>query len=670
MTSHARRPDAALLLAHAGRLRALALRIVEDAAEADDVLQGTFVAALARPPRAGTPLGAWLSRVARNLSLDRVRRRRARERHEAAAAPPPPAATPDEMAARAETFGELVGAVTALEPIYRDVVVLRFFDELETAEVAARLGVPVETARTRLKRALAMLRDRLDRRYGSRSAWAVALVGEPWVRPATRGTASGAGGALVVAKLAAAAAVMATIALGVEWFVGREAPDRTTELANGRSGGARIATDDAGHATGRRRTRAAAAAASAEVEATIAGPAAPEATIATPVPAAPGGVLEVVAVTESGSPVEGLRVGISWPGGPTLQPHRSGPTDARGVWRCPRPPVEATVSADVEKAVSGRWFLECARTVLPSDAEVRLVLEEAGLVRGRVVDSAGDALELLELEVHVGGRRVFQTNSEARGEFIARAPLARAADLVLTGVVYRREGGAAEPAPSKVWAVQSGSGSNWEGRLTGVTGSTCDVVIVARQVPWDAEIVVLVTDPGGEPLAGAHVAAAHGVNPSRFFRAIGADTGHTGCVRIGDLDRRHVRIEASLQGGAHAGRDWLPPLPVDVAPRGQEITLAFRAAVPVAGTVGMQGADSRWAGHCQVRVFASDARAGATPLGEGATDESGAFRVLIPAEAPQSLRVEVETDVARGAVDHVAPGRKDLRVVLGTGAMR
>jgi RNA polymerase sigma-70 factor (ECF subfamily) len=53
-------------------------------------------------------------------------------------------------------------AVLALGEPYREAVLLRFYAGLAPAAIAARLCVPVETVKTRLKRALALLRHRLE----------------------------------------------------------------------------------------------------------------------------------------------------------------------------------------------------------------------------------------------------------------------------------------------------------------------------------------------------------------------------------------------------------------------------------------------------------------------------------------------------------------------------
>lgn len=209
MTDSARRLDAAELLAHAGWLRSLARSLVRD--DADDVVQATMLAAVRTPPREGVPLAPWLARVARHLSLNTRRAATRRAHHEHAVPSAPAAESPAESVARAEMFEEVVRAVLALEPIHRDVVLLRFFDGLEMQDVAARLAVPLETARTRLKRALAVLRERLDRKYGERAAWAVVLVpaGAIPAGDATPATSTGVGTAM---RVAAGALVVGAVA--------------------------------------------------------------------------------------------------------------------------------------------------------------------------------------------------------------------------------------------------------------------------------------------------------------------------------------------------------------------------------------------------------------------------------------------------------------------------
>lgn len=244
-------PDVEVLLASTGWLRMLALRLLHDQDDADDVVQDTLKAALERPPHADTPIRPWLARVARNLSLRTIRTKERRRRRDIAAAAPSSELTPDAVLLRAEAFRLLAEAVVSLEAPYREVVVLRYLDELSIAEVAARLGVPLETARTRLRRAIETLRVRLDAAHeGRRDAWTVPLLalsrggsGNAPVPPAGGGiaiAAAAAGGGAVAGigtKAAIAAAVIATLIGGV-WYVGQRpaAPVQHGEMAQAATG--------------------------------------------------------------------------------------------------------------------------------------------------------------------------------------------------------------------------------------------------------------------------------------------------------------------------------------------------------------------------------------------------------------------------------------------------
>jgi RNA polymerase sigma factor (sigma-70 family) len=164
-------------LAHAGFLRALARNLLYDQGQAEDVVQETYLAALRRPPPAPPRLGAWLAGVTRNLARKRMRTdvRRLRREEEAARAEPLPAA--DDAVARLELHRLLVDAVQGLDEPYRAAIVHRYFEERPPREIARRLGVPVRTVETRLRRAIERLRHELDAVHGGdRRAWCLALV--------------------------------------------------------------------------------------------------------------------------------------------------------------------------------------------------------------------------------------------------------------------------------------------------------------------------------------------------------------------------------------------------------------------------------------------------------------------------------------------------------------
>jgi RNA polymerase sigma-70 factor (ECF subfamily) len=170
--------DPEVLLHEHAWLRRLARTLAADPASADDLVQDTWVAALERPPRAsGADLRAWLAAVARNFARGGSRRGANAKARERAVARPETLPSVAESVERVAAQRELVDAVLALAPLERDLVVLRYFEDLPPRAIAARLGLSGATVRSRLSRALAELRGRLDRRFeGGRDAWAALLV--------------------------------------------------------------------------------------------------------------------------------------------------------------------------------------------------------------------------------------------------------------------------------------------------------------------------------------------------------------------------------------------------------------------------------------------------------------------------------------------------------------
>ena len=152
------------LLAHAGRVRALARKLLGDDSLAEDVTQQTYLKALERPPRHPGAMGGWLLTVARHLSIQRLRRRRP-ESHAAAEHLVSPESAAD-TAARLETLQHLAAVLEALPEPYRTAVTWRFLDELRPQEIADRFGVPATNARTWIQRGLQMMRARLEEREG------------------------------------------------------------------------------------------------------------------------------------------------------------------------------------------------------------------------------------------------------------------------------------------------------------------------------------------------------------------------------------------------------------------------------------------------------------------------------------------------------------------------
>lgn len=170
------RPEREELIGRDRFLRSLARGLVLGGEDPADAAQEAWLASLEHPPRPGPGLSGWFATVLRN-SLRRSRRARlraaAREAAVARKEAVPPAA---EVRAREAVRRDVVEAVLSLSPEHRDVVLLRWFEELSTRETARRLGVPPGTVKSRLHRAHAELRRRLDDRHGDRRAWAATLL--------------------------------------------------------------------------------------------------------------------------------------------------------------------------------------------------------------------------------------------------------------------------------------------------------------------------------------------------------------------------------------------------------------------------------------------------------------------------------------------------------------
>lgn len=205
------------LLEQRASLLGLARELVRDRGEAEELAQEAWTRAFERPPRADGGAGAtraWFGRVLRNLARDRHRvavHRRERE-HATARSEALPGA--DELAEQFELHRRVVEAVHALDEPYRGAVLMRWFEGLPPRVIAKRIGAPVKTVNTRLERALAMLRARLDRAFGGdRRAWVLLAT-----RAFETGPALAAGGVLLMAKWKLAVAATVVLAAAAVWW--------------------------------------------------------------------------------------------------------------------------------------------------------------------------------------------------------------------------------------------------------------------------------------------------------------------------------------------------------------------------------------------------------------------------------------------------------------------
>jgi RNA polymerase sigma-70 factor (ECF subfamily) len=166
-------PDAlvALLERYQHRLYRYLLRMVHEPATAEDIFQQTWIRVAENVRRFDPNRGIepWLFSIARNLAIDYLRRMRPESldaplpsgQSRAETLPDPhvgaePAAF--EMLMREQRTSRLAEGVAELPAIYREIVSLRFEEEMKLEEIAETLDVPLSTVKTRLRRALEGLR--------------------------------------------------------------------------------------------------------------------------------------------------------------------------------------------------------------------------------------------------------------------------------------------------------------------------------------------------------------------------------------------------------------------------------------------------------------------------------------------------------------------------------
>jgi RNA polymerase sigma-70 factor, ECF subfamily len=133
-------------------------RRVQDRCVAEDLTSMTFQRALEtlrRPEFRNDCFGGWLYRVASNAVVDHVRQNR---RFVSLADCEEPGDLALDALAAALDRDQLRRALLSLSNTYREVLVLRFYDDMDTSEICAVLGCSRETFAVRLHRALRALR--------------------------------------------------------------------------------------------------------------------------------------------------------------------------------------------------------------------------------------------------------------------------------------------------------------------------------------------------------------------------------------------------------------------------------------------------------------------------------------------------------------------------------
>lgn len=154
---------------HQAKIYRLCLSMLDDAAEAEDATQESFIAALKalKGYRGDSAFQTWLISIALNVCRSSLRQRKRRTQLGATLSDPSVASestpTPEQQAMRSEGSQALWVAINKLDEKHRLPIFLRYFHELSTAEIAKVLGINQGTVHSRLSNARSQLAGDLKR---------------------------------------------------------------------------------------------------------------------------------------------------------------------------------------------------------------------------------------------------------------------------------------------------------------------------------------------------------------------------------------------------------------------------------------------------------------------------------------------------------------------------
>lgn len=148
---------------YGGLVHGAGMRYLGDRGLAEDLVQDVFFAvwrSAARFDPSRASFSTWMHRVTRNRATDLARRRKARVR---TVAPTGTLSEPGEDDAAEEVLRgfEVVGVLSALSPVHREVLVLAYFGGLSQREISTRTDTPLGTVKSRTTAALRAAREHL-----------------------------------------------------------------------------------------------------------------------------------------------------------------------------------------------------------------------------------------------------------------------------------------------------------------------------------------------------------------------------------------------------------------------------------------------------------------------------------------------------------------------------
>lgn len=208
------------LMSELSWLKRLASALVRNESDANDLVQETWLVAAEHAPTDGRPLKPWLSRVALNLVRMRSRASKRRLAREAAVERSSESSpTPDDLVDRLRAQRVVADEVLKLAEPYRNTVLLHYFEDLSSAEISRRSGIPEGTVRRRLKVALDELRGRLHAEERETGKAVVAVLAPLAVKQGAATAGSAALGVVLVKKaIALVVVVVGLLVLGAQLY--------------------------------------------------------------------------------------------------------------------------------------------------------------------------------------------------------------------------------------------------------------------------------------------------------------------------------------------------------------------------------------------------------------------------------------------------------------------
>jgi RNA polymerase sigma-70 factor (ECF subfamily) len=173
------RAFSALVRAYERRVFALVLRMIGNAAEAEDIAQEVFVQVFKSVGsfRRESKLSTWIYRIAINLCKNRSKYLRVRHASDQEPLEPDEGGgaaafgaseRPDDVATGKQVERVVQRALVALEPSFRECLVLRDLEDLSYEEIAEITGLPDGTVKSRIHRARARLKELVEEALGEK----------------------------------------------------------------------------------------------------------------------------------------------------------------------------------------------------------------------------------------------------------------------------------------------------------------------------------------------------------------------------------------------------------------------------------------------------------------------------------------------------------------------